>query len=147
MYPKLMLPLTNEDSALAAELYALAFPRPWSKEEILRLTELDGFFGFICPEGMIMLNQVQEEAEIYTVCVRPENRRQGIGKKLLSVALKHAERNGVSKVFLEVAADNHAALKLYESFGFSQIGIRKNYYNHVTDALVLACSLPLIPKA
>ncbi len=142
-----MFPLTPDDSVQAAKLYASCFSKPWSEEEVRRLTELSGFFGFICTEGMIMLNRVLDEAEIYTVCVRPESRRQGIGRKLLTAAITFARQNGVSRIFLEVAVDNQAALKLYEDFGFVKTGIRKKYYNHTTDALLLSLTLPVSPKA
>ncbi len=33
-------------------------------------------------------------------------------------------------MFLEVAADNVAAIKLYEATGFQRVGLRKGYYPH-----------------
>jgi RimJ/RimL family protein N-acetyltransferase len=56
--------------------------------------------------------------------VRSEWRRLGIGHRLLDVCLPLARDVGIEKVELEVFSDNVAALRLYESFGFSDEGIR-----------------------
>lgn len=133
-----MLPLTDKDISLAAELYGGSFSRAWSEEEIYKLTRLPGFIGYICKDGMIILNIVADEAEIYTICVRPERRGEGLGKQLLKEGISRALEKGAKKIFLEVAVDNRIAINLYESFGFIKAGIRKKYYNNTTDALILA---------
>ena len=48
---------------------------------------------------------------------------------------------GAASLFLEVGADNPAALALYAGLGFTRVGMRKAYYNG-GDALVLRLSLP-----
>ena len=51
---------------------------------------------------------------------------------------------GAEVTFLEVRASNHTASRLYERFGFNEIGRRPNYYPAVggrEDALVMAYSL------
>jgi ribosomal protein S18 acetylase RimI-like enzyme len=54
--------------------------------------------------------------------VRSEWRRQGIGRRMLDACLSLARKTGVEKVELEVFSDNVAAMRLYDSFGFSQEG-------------------------
>lgn len=56
--------------------------------------------------------------------VRSEWRRQGIGHKLLDACLTLARRAGIEKVELEVFADNLGATRLYQSFGFTEEGVR-----------------------
>jgi ribosomal protein S18 acetylase RimI-like enzyme len=56
--------------------------------------------------------------------VRSEWRRQGIGRKLLDACLDLARRAGIEKVELEVFADNLGATRLYQSFGFTDEGVR-----------------------
>ena len=65
------------------------------------------------------------EYEIHTIGVDPACQRQGIGRRLLDRLLEFA--NG-GTVFLEVRTDNAAAIELYRSAGFVQIGLRKKYY-------------------
>ncbi len=56
--------------------------------------------------------------------VRSQWRRQGIGRRLLDACLTLARNAGIEKVELEVFSDNVAAVRLYESFGFSQEGLK-----------------------
>lgn len=92
----------------------------------------NGIFGFILDDktGFIFCNRVMDEAEIYTVCVIPECRRQGKAGKLLDTALQYAEKQGIKKFFLEVNENNIAALALYRSRGFINVGYRKDYYTN-----------------
>lgn len=65
------------------------------------------------------------EYEVHTIGVDPVYQGQGIGRRLLDELLDFAD-GGV--VYLEVRTDNEAALGLYRSVGFEQIGLRKRYY-------------------
>jgi len=56
--------------------------------------------------------------------VRSEWRGQGIGRRLLNSCLALAKNAGIEKVELEVFSDNIAAVRLYESFGFSREGLK-----------------------
>jgi ribosomal protein S18 acetylase RimI-like enzyme len=56
--------------------------------------------------------------------VRSEWRRQGIGRRLLDACLELARKAGIEKVELEVFADNLGATRLYQSFGFTEEGVR-----------------------
>ena len=56
--------------------------------------------------------------------VRLEWRRQGIGRQLLTACLSIARNAGIEKVELEVFSDNVAAIRLYDSFGFTQEGLK-----------------------
>jgi len=65
------------------------------------------------------------EYEIHTIGVDPDFQGQGIGRRLLADLLDLASG---ATVFLEVRTDNEPAIKLYESVGFVNIGLRKRYY-------------------
>ena len=80
------------------------------------------------------------EAHILTIVVDEEYRGHGLGRKLLRHLISLARQRGVDTVFLEVRPSNLAAIKLYHSLGFSEIGIRKDYYPSEKgreDALVM----------
>jgi ribosomal-protein-alanine N-acetyltransferase len=81
---------------------------------------------------------VDETAQIVTVGVLPQARRQGIGRLLVRELVAEARRRDAEEVLLEVRVDNDAAKKLYESEGFSEIGRRPGYYDHGrVDAVVM----------
>lgn len=65
------------------------------------------------------------EYEVHTIGVDPAYQGRGIGRRLLGELLAFAD-GGV--VYLEVRTDNEAAIALYRSVGFEQIGLRKRYY-------------------
>jgi ribosomal-protein-alanine N-acetyltransferase len=78
------------------------------------------------------------EAWINTIGVRRDRQRAGIGRALLDALLARAAAAGADAVLLEVAADNAAAQRLYDSYGFEVVGVRRGYYQPAnTDALVM----------
>lgn len=133
--------------ALLARLHAASFtaPRPWTEAELAGfladplcdLIALDG--------GFALIRTIAGEAELLTIAVDPTLRRRGLGRTLLDAALVRAKARGAEAIFLEVAADNVAAIALYEAAGFQRSGTRPGYYRQAdgfrTDALTMV--LPL----
>ena len=90
----------------------------------------DGIAGY----GGLLL--VEEDAHITTIAVAPEMRGQRLGLRLMLALVDAAVANDAKHLTLEVRVSNTSAQTLYERFGFSPVGRRKNYY--VTeDALVM----------
>ncbi len=75
-----------------------------------------------------LISVAANEAHVLNICVAPEYRGQGIGRKMLRKLLEVAESKRVDSVFLEVRESNTAALTLYDQEGFNRIGLRKAYY-------------------
>ncbi|WP_096785085.1 GNAT family N-acetyltransferase [Rhodobacter sp. CZR27] len=129
--------------ALAA-LHGRVFltPRPWSEAEFTDLLADPTVFLLAEAQGFLLGRAVAGEAEILTLAVAPEARRQGLGARLVQAFLSEAAARAADHAFLEVAADNVAALALYRGAGFAEAGRRRGYF--VTregtrlDALVLA---------
>ncbi len=81
---------------------------------------------------------------LLNLCVDPESRRQGFGRMLLRHAVEWARQQETVQIILEVRVSNQAALELYHSEGFQDMGIRKGYYpagNGREDAQVLCLKL------
>ncbi|TDC39977.1 ribosomal protein S18-alanine N-acetyltransferase [Micromonospora sp. KC213] len=79
-----------------------------------------------------------DEAWVQNIAVRRDAQRRGVGRALLEELLGEAARRGVRTVLLEVAADNAPAQRLYATYGFEPIGVRRGYYQPSnTDALVM----------
>jgi ribosomal-protein-alanine N-acetyltransferase len=79
-----------------------------------------------------------DEAWVQNIAVRRDVQRGGLGRRLLTALLAEAQRCGVRRVLLEVAADNAPAQRLYAAYGFEPVGIRRGYYQPSnTDAVVM----------
>lgn len=86
------------------------------------------------------------EAHILNICVAREYQRKGYGRQLLHKLLNIAELKAADFIYLEVRGANTAAIELYHTEGFCQLGERKNYYPAAVGreaALVFAKALNL----
>jgi ribosomal-protein-alanine N-acetyltransferase len=91
--------------------------------------EIVGYAGLAAAGG---------QGDVQTIGVRSDRQGRGLGATLLSALLDEADRRDCEVVFLEVRADNEAARKLYERFGFTEISVRKRYYQPSgVDAIVM----------
>ena len=76
-------------------------------------------------DGYAGLAIIGDEAEVHTIGVRPAAQGHGLGRKLLRQLMSVA---GDRRLLLEVRTDNVAAIALYESEGFTKLGVRRRYY-------------------
>jgi len=128
------LEAVGEDAAvLLADIHALAFDTPWTEEQLARSLDGPGAYAIMAwtgehPAGFVIGRAMAGEAEIITIAVRPEHRRQGLGRILMDAAIATALAFDAAVMFLEAAVDNEAAVALYVSMGFEAAGRRKQYY-------------------
>ncbi len=142
-----MIPVTSKEPALLppglerlqrtdipalVELERILFPddAPWTDE--MFQSELDAGNYYLVHrdddgaiDGYAGLALLGSEAEVHNIAVRPQSQGGGIGRQLLRQLLSVA---GNRRVLLEVRTDNVPAIALYESEGFSVVGIRRRYY-------------------
>ncbi|MEU8388989.1 ribosomal protein S18-alanine N-acetyltransferase [Micromonospora sp. NPDC048842] len=79
-----------------------------------------------------------DEVWVQNIAVRRDAQRRGVGRALLEELLAEAVRRDARSTLLEVAVDNAAAQRLYATYGFEPIGVRRGYYQPSnTDALVM----------
>lgn len=77
------------------------------------------------------------DLHILKIATLPEHRRNGLGKRLMTIAEEHARQMAGETLTLEVRMTNTAAIKLYETLGFEHVGLRHGYYTDGSDALVM----------
>ena len=82
------------------------------------------------------------DADVLTIAVLPQARRQGIARHFMESLEKWALMRVAPSMMLEVGVTNSSAIALYESLGYSIINTRKNYYGHGLDAHVMRKDLP-----
>jgi ribosomal-protein-alanine N-acetyltransferase len=131
------------DLERVAELERLCFDPPWPRpalaEEIARPTSLllVAAPGPAAPAaGYALFRHAGGEAELFRLGVLAEQRRQGLGDRLLHHGLERLARLGIERCHLEVRVDNQPAIALYERAGFAQVGRRPAYYRDGTDAFL-----------
>ena len=130
-----------------ARLHGRCFttPRPWSEVEIAQILANPHSFALNGPDGFLLGQAVAGEAELLTIAVDPNHRRQGIGRALIAQFCDVARQKAAQTAFLEVAATNAPAIALYQACGFTQSGLRRAYYTGPDctsiDALVMVCAL------
>lgn len=126
------------------------FTHPWSKTNFVdSLRNSDDAWVVRALDGELLGYFVQmavvDEAHLLTLAVKASMQKQGLGNFILGLMLQQAKLLQMNSVLLEVRVSNLPALKMYEQFGFEQIGLRKNYYQaddrQREDALVLRYQL------
>lgn len=97
--------------------------------------------------GFLIARCLPDEWEIENVVVAASRRREGIGRSLIQEVRATADFAGVFSIILEVRESNLAAVRLYESIGFTREGRRKEYYQTpAEDALLYRLTLRLCDK-
>lgn len=125
-----------------------AYDYPWSRA-VFRDCLLAGYYCLVLEaggkvSGYAIMSIAASEAHVLNLCVHPDLRRLGYGRRLLNALLFKAEDAGVKQVFLEVRPSNRPAINLYLSAGFEEIGIRPAYYqarDGRENAVVLSLTL------
>ena len=102
----------------------------------------DGLCGKAAPAiGFAIWRLAADEAEILSLGVAPKDRGKGVAATLLKAVVDGARSAGARILFLDVAADNAAARRLYERAGFRPVGRRRGYYRNGANALVMRLTL------
>lgn len=140
--------MLTSDVVAVAELERESYRFPWSEGIFrdcvrvgycCRVVELDHVLA-----GYAVLSMGAGEAHLLNVCVRAAYRNRGIGGRLLSHLFAEARAGGSRELFLEVRPTNTAAIRLYQSIGFTPVGTRRGYYqaeNGREDAIVMRLTL------
>jgi ribosomal-protein-alanine N-acetyltransferase len=142
-----------DQAPVIAKLHAELFSPAWSEESIRALLDHPASTAFVAmvggaPKtcvGFVLAQLAADEAEILTIGVAPAWQRKGVGRRLVEGVARAAQRAEARKLYLEVAADNDAALELYRRTGFLGTGLRRGYYaregGSAVDAVTLALKL------
>ena len=126
-----------------AALEKLCFSDPWSENSVASELNNPLSFWLVALEGDRVVGYVGSqtvvgETDMMNVAVHPDFRRRGVAEALILALVEELKVMDSHCLTLEVRASNAPAIALYEKMGFSQIGLRKNYYrNPREDALIL----------
>jgi ribosomal-protein-alanine N-acetyltransferase len=143
--------VSRADLEALARLHAQCFAEDaWDAPALASILAMKGAEARLAeaaegPLGLLFAVILAGEAEILTIGVAPRAQRRGIGRLLLEDLFARARALGAHSVMLEVAADNSAAIALYEALGFRTAGLRHGYYQRergpAIDAWLLRATL------
>jgi [ribosomal protein S18]-alanine N-acetyltransferase len=127
--------MTLGDVPGVIEVERASYAFPWSEGVFRDCVRV----GYVCRvvehaaviSGYGIMSYGAGEAHILNVCIREDLRGRGVGRKLMDYLIERARLAGMQDVFLEVRPSNPAAIHLYESIGFTRVGIRRGYYQAV----------------
>ncbi|MCY1344640.1 Ribosomal-protein-alanine acetyltransferase [compost metagenome] len=140
-------PMTEADLDAVLKIEFAAFSHPWTRgifTDSLKSYDCWLMFEGAQQVGHGVINVIVGEAHLLNITVKPESQGRGLGLRLLEHLMERARELQAGECFLEVRASNQSAYRLYERYGFNEIGRRRDYYPAVggrEDALVMACTL------
>lgn len=141
-------PMETSDLGAVLESEFLSYAFPWTRGVFLDCLKARHECWVGCLGDDLVAHAVLSvgagESHLLNLCVRRDVQGRGYGRVLALHMMERARERGASAMFLEVRPSNHVAGGLYESLGFQEIGIRKNYYPAQVgheDARVLALDL------
>ena len=160
-------PMTEHDLDAVRAVEVAAYAHPWSRKHfadslaagyaaILLLGEaLPGEVVHpVRADGRVLLGYLVampgvDEMHLLNITVAPAQQRQGWARCLLDALVLWSRAGGAQCLWLEVRISNTVARRVYERYGFTQVGLRRGYYPagqvQREDAVVM--SLPLVPAS
>lgn len=143
-------PMVVGDIDEVCALETSVYPHPWSRGNFIDSLS-SGYNAWTLRDeagtlvGYFLLMGVVGEAHLLNVAVCAPRQREGLGRYLIDKIVACARGLAMDSILLEVRPSNLRALKVYEKYGFKEIGRRKNYYparnGQREDAIVMRLSL------
>ena len=147
-----IVPMARQDLDRVVAIERQSFPTSWRREAYEReLLNLNARY-LVAKVGAEVVGYggmwvIAPEAHITTLAVAPDNRRRGIGERLLTALLEAAEDMGASRVTLEVRESNAAARALYHKYGFEAVAYMRGYYPDTGEDAVVMWLNPAPPAS
>lgn len=134
--------IAESDLDALCELEAACFSTPWSRQSLQdEIVNPSAYFiaaeseGVVC--GYAGLICAADEGFVTNIAVLPQYRRQGVGRALVKALADYARESHFAFITLEVRLSNMAAISLYTSLGFQEMGERKNFYTKPVESAMI----------
>lgn len=141
-----ILPVEYDDFIHLHQLEEKIFPSPYSMELMVNdflNNPFSRYFKMVLGQtiiGYAAIWVIMEDAQIITLGIDPDYQGKGYGKAWMAFLIDYIEQQGCQRVTLEVRVSNHRARRLYESFGFKVVAVRRHYYENGEDAYLMLLS-------
>lgn len=136
-----IVPVTEDMLDTLEEMEKECFSVPWTREMLRYQMSGNNVFLAAVQNGEVMgyigMMFVLDEGYISNVAVTGKYRRMGVAKELIRALEAKCREMQLSFMTLEVRESNIPAISLYASFGFEEVGVRKNYYDKPRENAIL----------
>lgn len=126
--------LSSSITPWSQDMFLKEILNPFSYCYVIKYKEDLKGFGLV---GFICFQIVEDESELLNICVHPQYRHLGMGKKLMYFYIEFCKKSKVKSFYLDVNVNNQHAIHLYQLFSYQPVGRRKNYYHGKLDALTM----------
>lgn len=139
--------MSIEDLKSIKKVLASEFDNFWSYDVLEEELECDNSYVIVAKVGentivgFAGLKVILDEADIMNIVVKKDFRHNGIGSVLLENLINYSKDLNLKTITLEVNENNLSAIRLYDKFSFDKLGIRKNYYDGKSDAIIMSKKL------
>lgn len=139
--------MTAEDISGVCLVEEECFTQPWSYNAFLSELQNDTAVTLIAIDekevvGFVNARFLLGEGSINNIAVTARERRRHVGDSLMKALLSRASSTGILTLTLEVRASNKGAISFYRSYGFTEVGRRKSFYEQpLEDALLMTLTL------
>jgi len=138
--------MTPDDLAQVFAIEQVSHPSPWPMKGLQE--SLQNHVAYVLEQdgaviGFAFVQRILDEAHLLDIALAPSHRGKGLGRELLRQLMDEVLVSGVTIWFLEVRVSNVTAISLYQSLGYNELSLRRNYYDGPEgkeDALLMACS-------
>lgn len=144
-----IVPMRRAHVPAILEIEREAFTTPWTADMFRQEVDNGSFSrAYVAMDGDTLVGYfvawfLREEVHLLNIAVAGAHQHRGVGSRILRYLLDLAKREGRDIITLEVRESNDVAIKFYESFGFTPVGIRPGYYqDDQEDALLMARYIP-----
>ena len=145
MPERIIRALTDSDLPLVVAMERRAHSFPWSHGNFAD-AYASNYYMVVMEAGNRLVGYgivqvILDEAHLLNITIDPEQHGRGLGRELLQHLLDYTQGKA-DTLFLEVRPSNTRAIALYQTAGFNEIGLRRNYYPAAgggrEDALLMA---------
>lgn len=142
-------PIQDADFPQLFTIETAAHAVPWSIGT-LKNNQGDNYLNFKIQQqnqiiGFCICQCVLDEATLFNIAIDPAFQGKGFGKKLLQYLMQQLITHKIQTLWLEVRESNQKAQHLYQTLGFNEVSVRKNYYplphGGRENAIIMACYL------
>lgn len=137
-------PLTDKYLEDVSLIESESFSQPWTLNQFAEALRSGYIISTVAVSdgravGYIILYNIAGEGQITNIAVKSDYRRRGIARGLFDYIFELSKSLNISRLTLEVRVSNNSAINLYKSIGFTEDGIRPNFYEHPQeDALLMS---------